>query len=333
VSLVVLYWRPSTPGRYWWLFDLLEEEIADFASRVDDQRVAVKGLGTSRLLDDWSAAGSPDWLSAHAAALRRRYDPPLDRAVDVPAQADRLVSFGDWAQAWLTLARYHGREVPDLDRRVHDVRSLWDAKIPPDWERGTDARLIDPKHRYLRRHRSGGPKPGSEHELEYQILEPDPLDVPTFCFGGRLIDGINAVPLARDHAGGRSGNVEADMLLLTEIDGKHRLLLVEVKTISNGAWYATIENLRQLRLFNHSATAQQIFRRRRPKLTDALPVTAVVLAPRSYFEAPGAKHAAVEPAQHLITNMRTAPGVDVQLAIWDTDARSIEAFRSTPADQ
>lgn len=74
-TLVLLYWRPSAPGRHADLLDLLESEIDDFAGRVDDQPVTVMGVSTCELLADWSKSGSPGWLTEHAAGLRQRYDP------------------------------------------------------------------------------------------------------------------------------------------------------------------------------------------------------------------------------------------------------------------
>jgi hypothetical protein len=138
--------------------------------------------------------------------------------------------------------------------------------------------------RYRRGHVRTGPKVGSEHELEYELLQPDPSLAQTRCFDQRLIDGINAVPLARDPDGRRAGNVEADMLLLTAAGNDHRLLLVEAKTISNNAWYATVENLRQLRLFTASSAAQQIMQQRRAEPLPTPPaVTAVILATASFY--------------------------------------------------
>ena len=58
-SLVVLYWRPFEPGGHAELFDLLDAETADFAARLDDQPVAIIGLSTSQLLDEWSQPAAP----------------------------------------------------------------------------------------------------------------------------------------------------------------------------------------------------------------------------------------------------------------------------------
>ena len=242
----------------------------------------------------------------------------------------RSDTFAEWSQRWLALARYTGREVPDLERRLEQTCSLWREDIPPGWERPLDARLIDRGRRYLRTHATGHPRPGSEHELEYQILGPDPAEVPTYCFGGRLIDGINAVPLTRDEAGRRTGNVEADMLLLAEDAGGHRLLLVEAKTESNNAFFAAVENVRQLKLFGASPTARRIFEERHPQLHHPLPVTGVILGPRSFLEARGARERAANPAERLFAAVNAAFGVDARIATWDPTTRAISAWTKSP---
>jgi hypothetical protein len=62
--------------------------------------------------------------------------------------------------------------------------------------------------------------------------------LPLRCLGALVVDGINAVPLVRDAAGGRSSNVEADMLLLLTGEDGLRQVLIEAKASSNNAWYA-----------------------------------------------------------------------------------------------
>jgi hypothetical protein len=65
------------PGPYTDLFDLLENELADFADRVANQPVRVTARRTCALLSGWAAPTSPSWLREHAAELRKRYDPPV----------------------------------------------------------------------------------------------------------------------------------------------------------------------------------------------------------------------------------------------------------------
>jgi hypothetical protein len=150
--------------------------------------------------------------------------------------------------------------------------------------------------------------------------------MPTVCLGAPLVDGVNAVPLARDSGGRRAGNVEVDMVLLVCQATGLRLLLVEVKVESNNAWYAAVENLRQMRLFLASDAPRAVFHARLPEfdLPKELPTTAVVLAPVSFYTAAGAKSAAVGPANRLLETMRQNARVDAVLATWDPKSRAIE---------
>jgi hypothetical protein len=136
----------------------------------------------------------------------------------------------------------------------------------------------------------------------------------------RLIDGINAIPLARDPGGHRHGNVEADLLPLTDAAGEARQLLVEAKTTSGNVWYAVIENLRQLKLFQLSKTAKDIFRDRGTFNADRLSTAAMVLAPASFYTDRGAKRNALEPARQLIAEL----DVPLHLATWNPAERLIE---------
>lgn len=239
-------------------------------------------------------------------------------------------AFADWSALWLDAGSFHGAEVPDEEDRIAELSRLWTSEIPAGWERGADRRVLEPNCRYLRSHRHNAPTRGSEHELEMELLGPDPSAVPTDCLGGRLLDGVNAVPLAKDPSGGRNGNVEADMLLLVEGREGPKLFLVEVKTSSNNAWYAAAESLRQLRLFIASASAQEIMPRRRPELSNAPAVSAIVLAPPDFYQAPGARRNVVAPARRLLDHMRAGFGLDAQLAIWLAAQRTITPVNTSP---
>lgn len=324
-SLVLLFWQPSDPGRHAPLFNELELEFDDFATRLDDQPVRLTALSTTDLLKEWSSPNSAPWLAEHAACLRKRYDPPLPGQNLIRTRS----AFAIWAERWLALADYTGCDVPHPAERTARVAQLWIEDVPTGWPRDDDKRLLDPTRRYVRSHGNARhPKPGSEHELEWQILQPDPAQEPTHCFGARLIDGVNAVPLTRDSvSGGRAGNVEADILLLSEQGGAHRLLLVEAKTRSNNAWYAVIESLRQLRLFLHSPAAQRIMPHRNPGLPGKLPVTAVVLAPPTFYIGDDARERAVQPTLALLTVLRTQFGIDCRLATWNLTERCVDELR------
>jgi hypothetical protein len=234
-------------------------------------------------------------------------------------------AFTAWSTEWMEPARYEGRDVPDADARIDEVLARWDAPVPGTWKRPADPRVLVPGKRYCRTHPGGEQVPRGEHIVEHEVLDPDPADVVTRCLGGRLIDGVNALPLARDELGGRRGNVEADALLLVRHDdGTLDQLLVEVKVTSGAAWYAAVENLRQLRLFVDSEQAQQVFRARGAEVPDEVPVTAVVLAPRAYYTANGQKTAAVPPTRRLLERFSAHAGIPAVLATWDPHARTIE---------
>ena len=241
--------------------------------------------------------------------------------------AEAGTPFSIWARRWMRLAEYQGPRVPDEDDRIAELVALWHEPIPGDWSRGQDPRLLDPERHYLRTHTGGDKIPRGEHAIEHDILCPSPTDPPKDCLGARLVDGVNAVPLARDEGGGRAGNVEADMALLVRHDQEYRVLLVEVKTSSNNAWYAAVENLRQLKLFTQSPPAQGLFyERKNPGLPQALDTTAVVLAPIDFYTAAGAKDAAVSPAAKLFERMREETGFDARLATWDSHRRAVERY-------
>lgn len=233
-----------------------------------------------------------------------------------------------WADAWMIPARYSGPNLPDVNRRITQVLAAWTAPVPGGWQRGRDARLHNPSSRYQRaRHTTSTPRSGSEHELEFQILNDDPAVVRTLCEDAVVVDGINAVPLARGTTGGRRGNVEADMLLLTHDTIGYRQWLTEVKTGSNNAWFAVIESLRQLKLFQLSDAAQAIMPARHPDVPAQTPVTALVLAPATFYTAPGAKQRSVKPAQQLIDAIIPAASIDIRLATWDLSTRTIRRLK------
>jgi hypothetical protein len=246
--------------------------------------------------------------------------------VKASAVAEDDLQFAKWASRWIELAKYSGKRVPGEGERIARIVALWDEPIPGKWKRGQDPRLLDPERRYCRGDGGEDRVRPPEHEIEHNVLLLPPEG--RTCLGSRLIDGVCAVPLAKDAGGGRSGNVEADMLLLVRTDDGYRLLLVEVKDAANNAWYAVVENLRQLKLLSESFETQRLFELRRPELplADSIPVTAVVLAPADFYEAHGAKGASVAPAQRLLQAMRDNAGVDVRLATWEPKERAIRAY-------
>jgi hypothetical protein len=231
-----------------------------------------------------------------------------------------------WSKAFLAQARYFGPKIDRLAERILRVQELWAMPVDPAWGRGEadDERWQGDHRHYRRSHSPAGAKREQEHALEKEILKLPFKDIE--CFGGHLVDGINAVPLCSFGKG-----VEADLLLLAkEPDGSgHRIFLVEAKTTSNNPWYAVVEHLRQLKLLEVSAV-RRIFHRRNPSLSlpDDFRVTGLVLAPKIYYSSPEQKANAVKPARKLIA----ALGIDVCLAVWDEDRREIREWEEAVSE-
>lgn len=212
-------------------------------------------------------------------------------------------SFEAWSAAFMREAAYRGPAVPDVDERISRILNLWNTPIPQAWTRGRD------DHRWdgIRYRRGDKDEPNrGEGQLEHKVLVEHFPDIE--CLGGRLVDGINAVPL------GPGRSVEADMLLLVGRKGMYEQLLVEAKVAANNCWYAVVENLRQLALFEANDNLKAGFGRRRLdcEVPDTLPVSGLILAPESYYKARGQKSESVAPARRLIE----AVGVNLKLAIW-----------------
>jgi hypothetical protein len=236
--------------------------------------------------------------------------------------------YPNWLAEWWQCARFTGTNLTDAAERTKRLLALWDAPIGNSWHRASDAQLL--RQRY-RRGDSESPHPG-EHTIEAAILA-DPLDE-LRCFAGRVVDGLNAVPLARDPGGKRKHNVEADIFLLVERANAHQVLVVEVKDRSNNAWYAIVENLLQLRLARETDGSQRLFAARANRLSlghevaqQPLPLVGVVLAPRSFYEARGRKSACLGAARDLLSAF-SSKGVLVRLAVWESANRSIELLES-----
>lgn len=228
--------------------------------------------------------------------------------------------FNEWNRRWMVPARYEGPFVPDEAERTNTLRQLWQEAIPGAWQRGVDQQLHG--NPYRRGDRSA-PHAG-EHAIEHAILGANFESIK--CFGDSIRDGVNAMPLARSGTGGRSDNVEADLLLLTEGAGGHRLFLCEVKEGSNNAWYAAIENLRQLKLFTSSPQARRVFLERCPSLSFPVdpPVTGIVLAPSSFYSSNGQKANSVVPAMRLLERFNAEFKLDMHLAVWDPALHRID---------
>lgn len=231
--------------------------------------------------------------------------------------------FVQWSGQWLGpgIGGHTGRQVDEVEARIARLLALWDAPIPGDWQRPGDQRVRGGA-RYTRGNASAAEKRRGEHAIEYEILrslESPPVD----CLGYQIIDGVNAVALARDEHGGRGGNVEADLLILGECRDQQRVFVVEVKVGSNNAWYAAVELLRQMRLYSEATGPRDIFKDRGVLSGDHPPVSGLVLAPTSFYEAAGQKSASVAPASALLRAVADHAGIDAHLAVWDPAERRI----------
>jgi hypothetical protein len=237
--------------------------------------------------------------------------PPIDIAATD-------TNFYVWARQWMEIADFNGPHLPDADRRIRRVLDLWDLPVPEPWQRGMDPQLLTARYR---RGDLDAPHTG-EHSIEHGIL--GGLEEVS-CLGGTVVDGINAMPLARDCSGGRRGNVEADLFLLVRIGGSYQLVLCEVKHSSNTAWYAAIENLRQLKLLHLSAVARRLFHERCPGLSlpAEIPIRGLVLAPGSFYRQAGQKANAVPHAGRMLREFTLRTGIAAHMAIWDAGSRTI----------
>lgn len=245
-------------------------------------------------------------------------------------------TFREWAQRWLKEGRWPGPHCSDIDARIERILKLWDEEIPevhapgvPDsWRRPVDADLTGAVRD--RRKKLKGDAAKEEHELEIQVLGAagTPLEAAN-CLGGALLDGFNAVKLVWAPHGGPAQRVEADILLLTKTPTEYRQLLLEVKTKANQPFYALVENLRQLRLFQASKNANTIFSKRNKHLglPTTISVTAAVLAPMTYYTAKGQKGNALVHCHTLIEQItpHLPSGTAIDLTTWDPAKR---VFRS-----
>jgi hypothetical protein len=227
--------------------------------------------------------------------------------------------FAKWRSRWFDQAKYQGRNVPEVDSRIETLLDLWRVPVPGNWQRRIDSQLLGQRYR---RGDVGAPHNG-EHRIEHEILT-DPI-TNVRCMGGVVVDGINAMPLVYDATGGRSANVEADVLLLLRDGRSHRLALLEVKYDADNPWYAAVENLLQVKLLSANREQRRLFHARRhvALLDEDLQVVGLVVAPLEYYRSPGQKSLAVQPAQRLHDRFRREHGVDLHLATWDAVARSV----------
>jgi hypothetical protein len=103
-----------------------------------------------------------------------------------------------------------------------------------------------------------------------------------------------------------------------DIGDRRRLAVVEVKVDANHAWYAAVENLRQVKLVLESPV-RALFAQRRPDLTlpENLPVAAIVLAPPDFYAHRGQKANAAGPACELFDSVQQKLGIKAHLVTFD----------------
>jgi hypothetical protein len=281
-------------------------------------------------LADTSAAQEETAVSAHevedptTACIMRESLPRLCVAQRLHVPSD----FRSWAQEWMELASYPGPSLLDPEVRIQRILSLWREPVPGSWQRSLvdiPSRLLNGK-RYTRGDEAD-PRSG-EHRIEHEILCQH-FDNVTYSQHGRIVDGINAFPLVRDSGGGRNGNVEADLLLLVRNDSGYRLIVTEVKHSANNAWFAAVENLRQLRLLISGTDPGHLFRQRNLvlRLPAGVPMSGIVIAPNSFYSQPGQKVNSIPAVRELLRALRDETDTDLRLMVWDVARQNLSELR------
>lgn len=223
-----------------------------------------------------------------------------------------------WNSEWNRVITIHGSGFEVAKDHIRDIQALWAKPVHRSWLRHgqvDDARW--PNGTSYRRGDVVDPAAG-EHAIEAEIL--NNLGEVTWL-GESLADGLNAVPLTVS-----GGGIEGDLLLLAKRGSAYGIDLTEVKHSSNNAWYAVVENLRQLKLLqrNREEFGDEgicgIFKRRNAQVAANLPIRCVVLGPPEFYEKRGQKGNAVAPARDLID----ALGAPVTLAVWHQQTRTAE---------
>jgi hypothetical protein len=245
-------------------------------------------------------------------------------------------SFREWYEKWQMLAIYTGSKLDDKERdnRINKIIHLWSEEPPPgEWRRKFEnddfnlRGLCTPGKFYCRTD-DKSPNAG-EHQIENQIIESK--DSITFFSDEFHFEPIvNAFPCAKV----TRGKVEFDMLsLLKTPAGSIHPLVCEIKTGKTGSknsWYATIENLRQLRLFiGNRENNLQVIQAKRKDLSKTLfgdPV-GIVIAEPDYYMHRGQKSNSMEPTRELIKRLQSSPNcksAKVILTTWNMDSKRID---------
>jgi hypothetical protein len=118
--------------------------------------------------------------------------------------------------------------------------------------------------------------------------------------------------------------VEADLFLLLKHEAGYLRAVGEVKANKANAWWATVENLRQLRLLSEAAFVSDVFERRNSRigsLSGQAPVVGMVIAPREWYLAYGKKANSVQYARKLIHAI--GGHCKLHLTVWDREQKRI----------
>lgn len=202
--------------------------------------------------------------------------------------------------------------MPTPEEKIGQLIELWNQKIPDSWQRESLPKTFE----WGYRRSLGGRKPTPEHELEKRLFKSS-LKIDGYCSVDLF---ANAFPLAKWRT------VEADMVAVAKIDAATEVLVIEAKDKANNAWYAAVENLRQLKLFDANRRTNLEFLKN--KVSDCvwgeLKMTGLVIAPPDFFEHKGQKGNATQPAKNLVAAFQRKLGVRVLLGKWHKDSSRIE---------
>ena len=227
-------------------------------------------------------------------------------------------SFDDWSESWEKPIKYEGSQIPEVQKRIQEVLSLWNKPLPSSW--------IRQKWRHIqkigyRRGDKNSLKPKSEHLLEKRLF-----DIPSWLVTGlgekvAFLPVLNAVSLSNQNPKQR----EIDVLGILKFPNRSIACSAEMKGAStNSAWFAVVENLQHLKLIQHQAL-------------DFLPCESpfddlrnlawsktwgMVLAPPPFFNSKGQKKNSFRDAKELIKCIKQELKVTILLACFPDKAQA-----------
>ena len=234
--------------------------------------------------------------------------------------------FSSWRDKWQALAEFEGDSVPDVLERTQSIVRLlsgtshWHRKdMPP--------RLLSVCPWYSRGDRNK--KRTGEHEIEFKLFAIQKTNK-IQCVKRDFFVLANAYPLAH----GR--RVEADVVAVACGVAGIEIYVVEAKHNADNPWYALVENLRQVKLFQDNLKWNWEFLKKtfsefllmkgvsKSFLETTPPVRGMVLAPPVYYTKRGQKSNAVQPAQELVNRVASELNVQVLLTKWQEGQTIIE---------